>query len=198
MPDANLADGDVLTSSFYNTNIREQVVAIVTTATRPTNVEGRHISDTDTGRLHRGDGSSAWDAVDVTPWTAYTPSWTNLTLGDGTHSSCEYRYVGDSIEVRGRLTFGSTTAVSGAVSQAVPASESLSSVGIELIGGLAFQDASPATIYYGSIATGVTSVVFRRQAVSGSNIVAAALSSTAPFTWATGDIIDWHYLARLA
>lgn len=62
MPDSNLADFGVLSSSFYNTYIREQVVVTCTSGTRPTGVEGRLIYETDTDLLRVYDGS-AWQRV---------------------------------------------------------------------------------------------------------------------------------------
>ena len=58
MPDAGLADGSVLTSANYDTYLRQQVVAQVTSGTRPTGVEGRIITETDTDRIVCYDGSS--------------------------------------------------------------------------------------------------------------------------------------------
>lgn len=58
MPDAGLADGSVLTSANYDTYLRQQVVAQVTSGTRPTGVEGRIITETDTDRIVAYDGSS--------------------------------------------------------------------------------------------------------------------------------------------
>src|SRR6056297_246212 len=64
MPDANLADNSVLTSAFYNTYIREQVVVTCTSSTRPTAVEGRLIYETDTNLIRVYDGSS-WVGIET-------------------------------------------------------------------------------------------------------------------------------------
>lgn len=58
MPDAGLADGSVLTSANYDTYLRQQVVAQVTSGTRPTGVEGRLITETDTDRIVCYDGTN--------------------------------------------------------------------------------------------------------------------------------------------
>ena len=58
MPDAGLADGSVLTSANYDTYLRQQVVAQVTSGTRPTAVEGRLIAETDTDRIVCHDGTN--------------------------------------------------------------------------------------------------------------------------------------------
>jgi hypothetical protein len=73
VPDSNLADTSVLTSTFYNTYLREQVVVTCTSATRPTGVEGRHIYETDTDLVYVYNGTG-WEQVGGTGgWTSYTP-----------------------------------------------------------------------------------------------------------------------------
>lgn len=198
MPDANLADNSVLTSAFWNTYVREQVVPIVTTATRPSNIEGRHISDTDTGRLHRGDGTS-WDAVDVSPWTAYTPSWASgVTVGNGVYAGCQFRYVGGSIEAEGQFTLGSTSAITGAVTQTVPDSKTLAASLFAPLGQASFVEIGNAE-FWGAVTVSTSTAVSLRPGSSAfTTVTASDASSTAPFTWGTGDIIIWSYRARLA
>jgi len=58
MPDAGLADGSVLTSANYDTYLRQQVVAQVTSTTRPTGFEGRLVTETDTDRIVCYDGTN--------------------------------------------------------------------------------------------------------------------------------------------
>ena len=57
MPDSGISDGSVYTSSFHDTYVRQQVVAQVTSGTRPTGVEGRLITESDTDRLLAYSGS---------------------------------------------------------------------------------------------------------------------------------------------
>jgi hypothetical protein len=72
VPDSNLADTSVLTSTFYNTYVREQVVVTCTSATRPTGVEGRHIYETDTDLVYVHNGTG-WEQVGGTGgWTSFT------------------------------------------------------------------------------------------------------------------------------
>lgn len=62
MPDLGISDGSVYTSSFHDTYVRQQVVAQVTSGTRPTGVEGRLITESDSDRLLAYSGS-AWVRV---------------------------------------------------------------------------------------------------------------------------------------
>lgn len=74
MPDSNLADASVLTSTFYNTYIREQVIVTCTSATRPTGVAGRRIYETDTLLEYCHDGTNWILTGGNAGWTSYTPT----------------------------------------------------------------------------------------------------------------------------
>ena len=50
--------------------------------------------------------------VRVDGWTSFIPSWTNLTVGNGTNSGA-YTQIGKTVFLRINLLFGSTTSVSG-------------------------------------------------------------------------------------
>lgn len=182
MPDSNLADNSVLTSSFYNTYIREQVVVTCTSSTRPTGVEGRLIYETDTNRLMRYDGTG-WGNVNITDWEAFTPSWTNLTVGTGNNTG-RYRYVGDELHVKVQMDFGATTSISGLPSFALPDSRVAANDGVRNIGTCWYfnDDGANALGTCQCLPTG-TSVFLYTDAI-------VALSATAPFTWAADDVID--------
>jgi hypothetical protein len=191
MPDSNLADASTLTSTFYNTYIREQVVVTCTSATRPTALEGRMIFETDLNLLRIYDGSS-WRILSSAGWTNYTPTWTNLTLGDGSQSG-EYRYSQDQIRVRGTLIFGSTTAVTGTISLLIPNSATSAASGLS-VGNLVLEDVG-ARLYVGQtlVATSSTAIAFYHSE-SGNG---GAVNATAPFTWAVGDAIYWDISVAL-
>jgi hypothetical protein len=58
-------------------------------------------------------------------WTAYTPSNSNITIGNGTEVA-EYLAISDIIFVRYLLTFGSTTSITGNVNFGLPFNASAS------------------------------------------------------------------------
>ena len=53
-------------------------------------------------------------------WTSFTPTFTGFTLGNGT-SEGVYQLIGRWAVVRFRLTLGSTSAITGSMTTAVPA-----------------------------------------------------------------------------
>lgn len=125
-----------------------------------------------------------WQAA----WTAFTPTWTNLTVGNATQT-CAYIQIGKLIIARFRLVFGSTTVVSGTPQATVPVTAHANALRTE--GEVAiYRDASATTNYAGIVAlTLTTAVQFLRENVAGATDAMAGVSSTAPFTWATSDEI---------
>lgn len=183
MPDSNLADGDVLTSSFYNTYVREQVVVTCTSATRPTGVEGRLIYETDTNAIKVYSGAS-WFLVAGSSWNTFTPSWTNLTVGNGTVSA-DYCYAPGGYRVRVTLVFGSTTSISGNVAFAIPNSET-SRAGARSLGQCQFVDSGTRTYDGSAVCNASSSSVLLNHDQSGN---AGSVNATNPFTFTTGDSI---------
>lgn len=184
MPDSNLADGDVLTSSFYNTYVREQVVVTCTSATRPSGVEGRLIYETDTNKLMIYNGS--WTVVASAGWTNYTPAWTNLTPGNATVAA-RYIYVPGGLRMSGVIIFGSTTSISGSVSQTVPNSETAAGWSA----GAFILDDGPGAEHSGSCRIGAGGTAVEFYGPTGN------WNATNPFAYATGDRFSWDITVPL-
>jgi hypothetical protein len=119
--------------------------------------------------------------------TAYTPTFTNLTLGNGTLTADFYR-VQNVVSVAVNVVFGSTTSISGDVSVTLPIARA-AAAGLQL--STVFLGDTGTANYIGAIVFGGTlsSVVVRNTAVSGSNLIMQNLSATIPFTWIATDIL---------
>ena len=121
-------------------------------------------------------------------WTTWTPTWANLTVGDGTVVA-RYSQINKVIHMRVVVVFGSTTSISGSVTFALPvtASSTASTTGH---GVAQFGDAGSSQ-YLGVVRLATTTTA---QLVvpntSGTYPTFAGLSSTVPFTWANTDTID--------
>lgn len=199
MPDSNLPDNDVFDSAFYNQYIREQVIVTCTSTTRPTGVEGRVIYETDNDKLMIYDGA-AWSPIGSSKWTTATPSWTGLTIGNGT-DSMQYRFASGFLEVRGTLDFGSTTTVDGEVVLTHPASVSATGTGSVLyspVGLATYHDVGTAVRSGVVIWNNATSVLMRVYQTDGTFAGPTTLSSTVPFTWTTNDQLLYQYRVGIA
>lgn len=191
MPDSDLADDTALTSAFYNTYIREQVVATCTSGTRPTGVEGRLAYETDNDRLIIYNGST-WRSFGSGAWVSYTPSWTNLTVGNGTVSA-QYSYVPLGFRVQGELVFGSTTSISGTVTQTIPNSVSHSATGFS--GGSCVILDAGTQLYAGSTIVVASATVMNF--VHGESGNSGLVNATSPMTWTTSDRLRWDVIVAL-
>lgn len=83
MPDAALPDTTMLTESFWDPNVREQLVTTCTSGTRPSGVEGRIIYETDTDRLLVYNGSAWRQFAIASGGVTVTGSTTGTTDGSG-------------------------------------------------------------------------------------------------------------------
>jgi preprotein translocase subunit SecE len=125
----------------------------------------------------------------------FTPSPTNLTVGDGTYSYAKWSTHDNLLYGRVHFVFGSTSSISGTVDFAVPFAEGTytASASRPPIGIATFLDASVAA-YLGNVVF-AGSGVMRMQAVGASGTYAniAGISSTVPFTWGTSDELSFFF-----
>ena len=159
---------------------------VCTSTTRPTvPYEGQLIYETDTDRLLSYNGS-AWINYDSV-WTVYTPTWTNLTVGNATQN---FRYLqhGKLVFVIGSIVFGSTTSLTatGAIFSLPITSATGSSS--QYWGTVSYLD-SGTEEYVGSMKMlSTTTMQLRVPNVAGTYQTSGSpMTTTVPFTWGTGD-----------
>lgn len=114
--------------------------------------------------------------------TSFTPTWTNLTVGNGTNSAV-YIQVGKIVFLRFQFTWGSTSALSGEPSFVLPttiknsllgnASTPLGWASLNL-GGVEY---NAEALYYSGVAN---SCLIRAFSAASSFLVPSSLSSTSP------------------
>jgi hypothetical protein len=121
-------------------------------------------------------------------WTTWTPTYTNITVGNGTVSA-RYAQIGKTVFVEYRLTFGSTTTIAAPARISTP-------VDLYLAGYFAFTgvalDAGVAA--YKLWIDPPSSSLFELAAeTANTNYVGAGgVNAVTPFTWGTGDIITFR------
>lgn len=140
-----------------------------------------------------GEVLTAANMNSIGAWTSFAPSWNGLTVGDGIQSFY-YAQVNEMLTIVGRITFGSTTTVSGAISMNSPVTGTLED---DAIGSAQLRDSGVAT-RIGVVGTTSNTVTIYYHSVSGSLINLANTSPTAPFTWANGDWIKISITARVS
>jgi hypothetical protein len=118
-------------------------------------------------------------------WTSFTPTVTNITTGNGTYA-CNYQVIGKTVNLYFKFTFGSTSAISGVPSFPVPVNAARSRIGVTgahvdagTKGYMAFGEIAAGTLYIYSVEAGGTYVAY------------TGMNATIPFTWGTGDYIEF-------
>jgi hypothetical protein len=115
-------------------------------------------------------------------WTAFTPTMTAWTHGNGTLAS-HYMEAGKLVHFRIKLTLGTTSTMVGSPTFTLPVNATAAhTVGAKV--EMFDTSAASATAYKAGSAfnSGVGTILLRDDA-------SAVLSATSPFTWATGDIL---------
>ena len=119
-------------------------------------------------------------------WTSYTPTFTNLTLNNGT-IDFKYVQIGKTVHVRGLLTWGSTTsATASALSISTPVTATGTS-GAPVVGHARFSDIGTEN-YVGCVVL-ASSTAFAVNAINAAGTYTALRSVTnaVPMTWVSTD-----------
>lgn len=126
----------------------------------------------------------------LTAWKSFTPSWTNLTVGNGTNTG-SYIQIGKTVFVKTRFVMGSTSSMGSVPTLTLPiaASGNDLSANISYIGIVSIDDAGTVT-HSGTVRyTNTTSVALTVTGVGSTYATAAPITSTVPMTWTTNDIL---------
>ena len=134
-------------------------------------------------------------------YTAYTPTMSNFTLGNGTVSS-SYCRVNNFVHYFGKVTLGSTSVVlGGGQALSVPINiDSTQTSFYNVIGSASYYDISAVAGYPGVVncVGSATTVYLQQQNSAGTYLTAQAVVSTIPFTWAVNDTMNWNVFYKAA
>jgi hypothetical protein len=117
-------------------------------------------------------------------WESYTPTWGNLTVGNGTVVT-NYVRIGSMVTYTGKITIGSTTSVSGFVNVTLPVTAEDA-----FMNGSARYNDDGTRSYVGAvnITSGRGSLGFTHSESGGFGF----WNATNPFTIAAGDLVTWN------
>lgn len=136
----------------------------------------------------QGDTGPTGPALNPT-WTAWTPTLTNLTLGNGTKTG-RYCQIGKVVHFRFWFKLGSTSAVASAPAFSLPVAAPALTAATEAIGIAEFYDSSAGDVFDGAaFLDSTTTARFFARGASLTYTQRANPTSTVPFTWATNDEI---------
>ena len=117
--------------------------------------------------------------------TAFTPTYTGYTRGNGTVFA-KFMRVNQFVFVYVQEILGSTSSMTASPVMDLPVASN--GAASQLKSGVEFYDDSANIIYFGQTrSSGGTTVEINAQLASGTYVSRAQPSATVPFTWATGD-----------
>jgi hypothetical protein len=119
-------------------------------------------------------------------WTSYTPTFTNLTVGNGT-LDCEYFQVGKLVFVRISFVMGTTSSMGSGPYFTLPVTSKNVEQGY--LGNIYVEDSGVAGYTGVVVFRGSSTALLGIPNVSGTYMGGhASFSATIPFTWGTNDL----------
>lgn len=136
-------------------------------------------------------------------WTAYTPTWTNVTLGTSPTQKSAYIAAGKLHIVRIDLTLGTGGSLSGAPEATLPNGVSFDAdySDFSRLGWGSAVDASPLTaniIHMSPSPTTFARVRFYLTNAASTYLAAENMAAATPWTWTTGDRILGQFMFEAA
>lgn len=126
--------------------------------------------------------------------TSFTPTWTNLTVGNGTNTA-SYVQVGKIVTLVGKIVFGTTTSITGHPQFTLPITAKDTS-GIP--GLVEYADLGVAGWFGHMFFPSTTTVNFWTINVASTYPSWASVSSTVPFTFGSGDFFMYRLTYEVA
>lgn len=136
--------------------------------------------------------AQVWTAAELNAgaaaWTTWTPTLTNITVGNGTQVA-KYAFFGRTVFAKWRFTLGSTSVMSSGPTISLPVAMA-DSLEMHESRVMAY-DASAFLPYPGAGYVVGASFVPQVVNTAGTYAVLTAITATVPFTWTTSDYLQF-------
>ena len=152
------------------------------------------VSVSNTAFLRADSGESTGLKWDNDAWIAYTPTWTNLTVGNATQTF-RYKQIGKTVFVTGLITLGSTSSITGLIDFTNPVSATSTNLQTVRTDVLLYRGGFNIGVLYPN---GATKWYIRAFNTAGTYGGFTDTSATVPGTWTTGDFIAVSYTYEAA
>lgn len=196
--------GEVLTAANMNISAATGIPVFATTTTRDAAFGGTGEKTLAEGQLCYVEASpKRYQVYDGTSWqdfdvagTSYTPTLTNITLGNGSVSGSYYR-LGKYVFGGVSFNFGTTTSISGLMGFSLPFTADTSSNNYSSTQVLISDVGTTVYIGLGYIGGSGARMDIYAQAANATYLLYAGTSSTIPMTWANTDglFLSFYYKA---
>lgn len=132
--------------------------------------------------------SKASTPLSFPQWFSYTPTWTNLTIGNGSQTN-KFKMDGTKVTVTNEVTLGSTSSVGSGVTFTWPVTAASYATSKTSVGVGRLDDTGTAGYFAIVEMTSTTVGTVLAIGVGGTYANAVGLTSSIPHTWATTDIV---------
>lgn len=148
------------------------------------------------GTFTAGQVLTAAELNAIGTYTAYTPTFTGLTVGNAT-LGFSYTQINKMVHVVGVMYFGSTTSISSTPTMSLPVNRYSSD--LETLGTGYFGDTGTGTYMMFPLSQSVNGVIlFGADHTVGSVVIEGGIGATTPFNWTTNDRISVNLTYRAA
>jgi hypothetical protein len=128
-------------------------------------------------------------------WTSYTPTWGNLTVGNGTVIA-RYQKIGKIVNVYVGFVFGSTSSISGGANFTVPFPIATNNSSYQFFGEIL--DGGTADYAGCIIVVGAGNCYISALNAGTTFLNPQSISATVPFTWVSGDGFQFLFSYEVA
>lgn len=190
--EAQISDLDHTDATAIHDNVAAEISAIAAKAV-PTTADYLVIEDAAAGNAKKsitiGDIDSGL-LGDVTDWTTWSPSYSNLTVGNGTVVA-RYTQIGKTIIAHFEFTLGSTSAVGSNPGISLPVSMSATYLNTLNVVGWCQCNDDDGSVFYGPVRINTSAEQFRPVVGSagGTYLGQTSITATVPMTWTTDDTL---------
>ncbi len=126
--------------------------------------------------------------IDALGWSDYTPTLTNITIGNGTMAARSAE-IGDTVFVEFDLAFGSTSAMGTSPVISLPFARSSKYADNNYLIGHAYLLDSGTQRYSGNLRSLALGMLIQAEASAATYVTTPSVTATVPFTWTTGDAV---------
>ena len=141
---------------------------------------------------------SAWITIGTGKWISYTPTLTNITLGNGTLSALYIR-IGRFAMVKFVFTLGSTSAIAANPTFSLPLTGATTGTTSLTPYGFGYFGDTGVNNYFGMVGLDTTTTArFWGWNAAGTIIQLAEVNATAPFTWGNTDVLAGNIFYEVA
>jgi hypothetical protein len=122
-------------------------------------------------------------------WQTWAPGYSNLTVGNGTVTA-RYTQIGKLVVANYALVLGSTSTIGTSPLISIPVTAAATFPDDNAFGVAMFRDITGSR-HTGMVDISTSDFTLYAQTATGATTTTASLTSTVPFTWATGDTLQF-------